>query len=93
MRAALPAKALPYLLILPALVTLLCLFIYPILWNAYISLHEVDFQTYNRTTLGGPRIIGHCDDSISPLLQVSGSLQFVGGSVLGQFVLASASRR
>ena len=48
MKAALPAKALPYLLILPALVTLLCLFIYPILWNAYISLHEVDFQTYNR---------------------------------------------
>jgi ABC-type sugar transport system permease subunit len=61
MRAALPAKALPYLLILPALVTLLCLFIYPILWNAYISLHEVDFQTYNRDWPGrAPRIIGRC---------------------------------
>ena len=92
MRAALPAKALPYLLILPALVTLLCLFIYPILWNAYISLHEVDFQTYNRDWpwAGAENYWALLTDSISPFKFYKSllvSLQFVGGSVLGQFVL------
>jgi multiple sugar transport system permease protein len=92
MTAALQARALPYLLILPALVTLLFLFIYPIVWNGYISLHQVDFQTYNRDWpfVGVDNYWALLTDSISPFMfykSVLVSLQFVGGSVLGQFAL------
>src|SRR5918994_807746 len=92
MKAALQARALPYVLILPALVTLLFLFIYPIVWNGYISLHQVDFQTYNRDWpfVGVDNYRALLTDSISPFMfykSVLVSLQFVGGSVLGQFVL------
>lgn len=68
MKAALQARALPYLLILPALVTLLFLFIYPIVWNGYISLHQVDFQTYNRDWpfVGVDNYWALLTDSISP---------------------------
>jgi multiple sugar transport system permease protein len=92
MTAALQARVLPYLLILPALVTLLFLFIYPIVWNGYISLHQVDFQTYNRDWpfVGVDNYWALLTDSISPFKfyqSVLVSLQFVGGSVLGQFAL------
>jgi multiple sugar transport system permease protein len=92
MTAAFQARALPYLLILPALVTLLFLFIYPIVWNGYISLHQVDFQTYNRDWpfVGVDNYWALLTDSISPFMfykSVLVSLQFVGGSVLGQFAL------
>ena len=95
MKTALSARVLPYLLILPALVTLLFLFIYPIVWNGYISLHQVDFQTYNRDWpfVGGDNYWALLSDSISPFRfykSVLASLQFVGGSVLGQFVLGLA---
>jgi len=85
----------PYLLILPALLALLLLFVYPILWNGYISIHDVKFATFNQ---GWPfvgvenyRIL--LMNSIFPRkfyksLQVS--LQFVGGSILGQFGLGLA---
>jgi multiple sugar transport system permease protein len=82
----------PYLLILPALVTLLFLFIYPILWNGYISVHDVEFKTFNRewSFVGLDNYQAMVEDSLFPFKfykSLGVSLQFVGGSVLGQFVL------
>jgi multiple sugar transport system permease protein len=92
MRPTLPAGLWPYLLVLPSLITLLFLFLYPIFWNGYISLHEVDFQTYNRDWpwAGLENYWLLLQDEISPnkfYQSLWVSLQFVGGSVLGQFVL------
>jgi multiple sugar transport system permease protein len=82
----------PYLLILPALATLLFLFIYPILWNGYISVHDVEFKTFNREWpfVGLENYQMLLEDSIFPFKfykSLGVSLQFVGGSVVGQFVL------
>lgn len=89
------ASIAPYLLILPALLTLLLLFVYPILWNGYISIHDVKFTTFNQAWpfAGVDNYRALLTDSIFPRkfyksLQVS--LQFVGGSVLGQFGLGLA---
>lgn len=85
----------PYLLILPALATLLLLFVYPILWNGYISVHDVTFTTFNQewpfAGLGNYRTL--LKDSIFPFKFYKSlvvSLQFVGGSILGQFLLGLA---
>jgi multiple sugar transport system permease protein len=82
----------PYLLILPALATLLLLFVYPIVWNGYLSVHDVEFKTFNRewpfVGLENYRVI--FEDSLFPFKFYKSlvvSLQFVGGSVVGQFVL------
>ncbi|HBY98975.1 MAG TPA: sugar ABC transporter permease [Chloroflexi bacterium] len=85
----------PYLLILPALATLLLLFVYPILWNGYLSVHDVKFATFNRAwpVAGLENYQALLKDSIFPFKFYKSlwvSLQFVGGSVLGQFVLGLA---
>lgn len=85
----------PYLLILPALATLLFLFIYPIVWNGYISAHDVEFKTFNREWpfVGLENYQAMVEDSLFPFKfykSIGVSLQFVGGSVLGQFVLGLA---
>ncbi|MCZ7572511.1 MAG: sugar ABC transporter permease [Ardenticatenaceae bacterium] len=85
----------PYLLILPALATLLLLFVYPILLNGYLSIHDVKFATFNRAwpVAGLENYQALLKDSIFPFKFYKSlwvSLQFVGGSVLGQFVLGLA---
>jgi multiple sugar transport system permease protein len=82
----------PYLLILPAVTTLFLLFLYPIAWNAYISVHDVQFTTFNKewvyVKLENYQAL--IDDSIFPSRfhqSLTVSLQFVVGSVLGQFIL------
>ncbi|MFQ5594996.1 MAG: carbohydrate ABC transporter permease [Anaerolineae bacterium] len=89
------AAVTPYLLILPALVTLLLLFVYPILWNGYISVHDVKFTTFNQewpfAGLANYRVL--LKDSIFPFKFYKSlvvSLQFVGGSIMGQFLLGLA---
>lgn len=86
------ATVTPYLLILPALLTLLLLFVYPILWNGYISIHDVKFTTFNQAWplagLANYRTL--LKDGIFPFKFYKSlvvSLQFVAGSILGQFVL------
>lgn len=85
----------PYLLILPALLTLLLLFVYPILWNGYLSVHDVEFATFNRawSFAGLENYRTLLTDSIFPERfhkSLLISMQFVGGSVAGQFVLGLA---
>ncbi|MGH2538413.1 MAG: carbohydrate ABC transporter permease [Candidatus Promineifilaceae bacterium] len=82
----------PYLLVLPALVTLALLFIYPILWNGYLSLHDVTFTTFNRewpfASLDNYRQL--IEDTVFPEQfheSLLVSLKFVAGSVAGQFLL------
>lgn len=82
----------PYLLILPALATLLFLFVYPILWNGYLSLHNVEFATFNRAWrfVGLENYRALFEDSVFPsrfYKSLLVSVQFVGGSIVGQFVL------
>ena len=88
-------KLTPYLLVLPALVTLLFLFVYPILWNGYISLHDVEFTTFNQNWpfSGIANYQSLFKDTIFPFKFYQSllvSLEFVGGSVIGQFVLGLA---
>ncbi len=85
----------PYLLILPAVATLLFLFVYPILWNGYISVHGVEFKTFNREwpLVGVENYRALFEDSIFPFKfykSLGVSVQFVGGSILGQFTLGLA---
>ncbi|MFQ5856161.1 MAG: carbohydrate ABC transporter permease [Anaerolineae bacterium] len=89
------AAVTPYLLILPALLTLLLLFVYPILWNGYISVHDVQFASFNQewsfVELENYRSL--LGDSIFPrkfYKSLKVSVQFVGGSILGQFGLGLA---
>lgn len=82
----------PYLLILPALLTLLFLFLFPIVWNGYISIHDVEFRTFNREWpfVGLQNYIKVVSDTIFPFKfqkSLVVSLQFVGGSIIGQFGL------
>lgn len=82
----------PYLLILPAILTLLLLFVYPIFWNGYISFHDVEFTTFNRQwpSAGLENYLTLIKDKIFPFKFYKSlvvSLEFVGGSVLGQFLL------
>ncbi|MFQ5946597.1 MAG: carbohydrate ABC transporter permease [Anaerolineae bacterium] len=85
----------PYLLILPALTTLFFLFVYPIFWNIYLSLHDVQFATFREiwdfVGLDNYRVL--IDDGLFPFKfrkSLSVSVAFVGGSILGQFVLGLA---
>lgn len=82
----------PYLLVLPALITLLFLFVFPILWNVYLSLHEVEFTTIHSawpfSGLKNYRVL--LLDTLFPRKfheSLLVSLYFVGGSILGQFVI------
>ncbi len=82
----------PYLLILPALLTLFLLFIYPILWNGYLSVHDVNFANFSQewefAGFENYRLI--LEDTIFPrqfYKSLIVSAQFVGGSIIGQFVL------
>lgn len=76
----------PYLLLAPALAILIGFLLFPLIWNIYLSLHDVSLTTI----LGDWKYIGlknfdnliH-DDDFHTSLQVS--LIFVGGSVALQF--------
>ena len=85
----------PYLLILPALLTLLLLFVYPILWNGYLSVYDVQFTTYNQEWpfAGFDNYEVLLTDAIFPrnfYKSLGVTFQFVGGSIVGQFVLGLA---
>ena len=85
----------PYLLILPALLTLLLLFVYPILWNGYLSVYDVQFTTYNQEWpfAGFDNYEVLLTDAIFPrnfYNSLGVTFQFVGGSIVGQFVLGLA---
>ncbi len=78
----------PYLLLLPALLILFFLFIYPILWNVYLSLHDVSLITL----LKGWSFVGLANYLELPqdphfIKSLFVSLYFIGGSILGQFGL------
>lgn len=82
----------PYLLILPALLTLLLLFVYPIAWNGWLSLHDVTFGTFSQewTFVGADNYLAVLRDTIFPRRFVDSlwvTVKFVGGSVAGQFLL------
>jgi multiple sugar transport system permease protein len=82
----------PYLLVLPALLTLLLLFVYPIVWNGWLSLHDVTFSNFSQQWefVGLDNYLGVIRDTIFPRKFVDSlgvSLKFVGGSIVGQFVL------
>lgn len=76
----------PYLLLAPALAILIGFLLFPLIWNIYLSLHDVSLTTI----LGDWKYVGlknfdnliH-DDDFHTSLQVS--LIFVGGSVALQF--------
>lgn len=85
-------KLTPYLLVLPALATLFFLFLYPILWNVYLSLHDVRFTTFFREWdyVGLRNYLEVLRDEVFPRRfhdSLVVSLFFVGGSVIGQFLL------
>lgn len=82
----------PYLLILPALLTLLLLFVYPIAWNGWLSLHDVTFGNFTQdwTFVGADNYLAVLRDTIFPRRFVDSlwvTAKFVGGSVGGQFLL------
>lgn len=83
----------PYLFVLPAALTLVVLFIYPIVWNLFLSVHEVTFTTFfsgDWPFVGLDTYVGLFRDTIFPNRFVKSlwvSVQFVVGSVAGQFVL------
>jgi multiple sugar transport system permease protein len=82
----------PYLLVLPALITLLLLFVYPILWNGWLSLHDVTFANFSQAWefAGFDNYKEVVTDSIFPRKFIDSllvNLKFVGGSIVGQFVL------
>lgn len=76
----------PYLLLLPALLILFFLFIYPIFWNIYLSLHNVSLITLLKewSFVGLANYVELPKDPyfIKSLLV---SLYFVVGSIVGQF--------
>ena len=82
----------PYLLVLPALLTLLLLFVYPIFWNGWLSLHNVTFGNFSQAWeyVGLENYLAVIRDTIFPRKFVDSlwvSVKFVGGSIVGQFVL------
>jgi len=79
-------KLQPYLLLLPALSILIAFLLFPLIWNIYLSVHDVSLTTI----LGGWKYVGIknfsnllYDPDFHKSLQVS--LIFVGGSVAIQF--------
>jgi len=79
-------KLQPYLLLLPALSILIAFLLFPLIWNIYLSVHDVSLTTI----LGGWKYVGIknfsnllYDPDFHKSLQVS--LVFVGGSVAIQF--------
>ena len=82
----------PYLLVLPALLTLLLLFVYPILWNGWLSIHNVTFGTFNQewSFAGAENYLALLRDTIFPRRFIDSlgvTAKFVGGSIAGQFLL------
>lgn len=82
----------PYLLILPAILTLLLLFVYPILWNGWLSVHNVTFANFSQAWefAGLDNYEALIRDTIFPRKFIDSlvvSAKFVGGSIVGQFVL------
>jgi ABC-type sugar transport system permease subunit len=81
-------KLIPYLLLLPALLILFFLFIYPIFWNIYLSFHDVSLITILKewSFAGLSNYIELFKDPhfIKSLVT---SLYFVVGSIVGQFGL------
>ncbi|MFQ5941594.1 MAG: carbohydrate ABC transporter permease [Nitrososphaerales archaeon] len=76
----------PYLLLAPALAILLAFLIFPLLWNAYISLHDVSLTTILRewAYVGGANFYSLFEDpDFYTSLKIT--LAFVGGSVALQF--------
>ncbi|MFQ5969732.1 MAG: carbohydrate ABC transporter permease [Nitrososphaerales archaeon] len=72
----------PYLLLAPALAILLAFLIFPVLWNAYISVHDVSLVTILKewVYVGGSNFVGLFEDpDFYTSLKIS--LAFVGGSV------------
>lgn len=74
------------------MLTLFLLFIYPILWNGYLSVHDVDFANFNQewSFVGFDNYEQVLKDIVFPQRfnkSLIVSLQFVGGSIVGQFVL------
>lgn len=78
----------PYLLILPALLVLFFLFIYPIIWNVYLSLHDVTIATILRewNFVGFKNYIKLFSQPYF-IKSLVVSLYFVVGSILGQFLI------
>lgn len=78
----------PYFLILPALLVLFFLFIYPIIWNIYLSLHDVTIATilkeWNFAGFKNYIKLFHEHYFLKSLVV---SLKFVVGSLLGQFLV------
>lgn len=82
----------PYLLILPALLTLLLLFVYPIAWNGWLSVHNVTFRTFTQEWpfVGVDNYLDLIRDTVFPRHFIDSlwiSVEFVGGSIVGQFLL------
>jgi len=82
----------PYLLVLPALLTLLLLFVYPIFWNGWLSVHDVTFGNFSQAWEfeGLANYEAVIRDTIFPRKFIDSlwvSLKFVGGSIAGQFLL------
>jgi multiple sugar transport system permease protein len=79
-------KLQPYLFLVPALSILIAFLLFPLIWNIYLSVHDVSLTTI----LGGWKYVGIknfsnllYDPDFHKSLQVS--LAFVGGSVALQF--------
>lgn len=77
------------------MLTLFLLFIYPILWNGYLSVHDVNFANFNQewNFVGLDNYEQVLKDVVFPQRfneSLVVSLQFVGGSIIGQFVLGLA---
>lgn len=75
-------KAEPYLLIAPAFAILLAFLIFPVIWNIYISVHNVSLTTILKewVYVGGTNFVDLFEDSdFYTSLKIS--LAFVGGSV------------
>lgn len=81
-------KYIPYLLIAPAFLVLLLLMVYPIIWNIYISLHDVTLIKLNRAwePVGLRNYLKIIND---PYFWESMGVtaKFVIGSVVGQLVV------
>jgi ABC-type sugar transport system permease subunit len=81
-------RLVPYLLLSPALFLLFFLFIFPIFWNFYLSLHDVTLVRLWKEWhfIGLENYTGLFNDDLF-LKSLRVSLYFVGGSIGGQFLL------
>jgi multiple sugar transport system permease protein len=82
-----------YLLILPAMLLLVLLLVYPLLQAVYLSLHEVKLASLNRQTYVGLRNYLKIFTFTGPSFfgqVLPATLYFVGGSIAGQLGLGLA---